>query len=242
LTDDKEFDQIFRLLMEAYVAGLCKKSAEIARHGVTLSTSVRNTYWRVRFLFWQGRSLADAGDRNAAQIPLLHAANPDPEADPADQYNAVCALIHISGYERTAGYCRSLIDQARNYLAHVRKEMWSHKLDYLEGDLEFYRGSFDLAYSCKQRAWDLARQSNEYPRYTMASYVSDLVKTSFALRDAAALARWQVVLRDCESVTEGDKVYKQLGDLLLLRARRIEDGLSAMVPTALELLRHVHAS
>ncbi len=240
MSNDREFEKIKELQWEAYSAGLCKKSAEIARRGAELAGTTGNATWRICFLFWHGEALRRAGDWKAAQIPLLEAARPDPEADPADQYNALTALISIAMRESEAGYCRHLITQGRDYLAAVHKESWSHKLDSLEGGLELGRGAFALAESCYQRAWNSAPKG-AYPGYTSATYADNLVQTAFAQRNVAALSNWQARLQDSDKVGEGDKIMEKAGLLLLMRARRAEEGLASAVPAALDLLRHVQA-
>jgi hypothetical protein len=237
---DRDLEEIKKLLKEAYAAGLSKKSAQIGRRGAELASTVGNIYQKVYFLFWYGVSLAETGDTKGAQIALLEAARPDPEADPADQYNAVCKLISIVLNERDNAYCRSLIAQAREYLAGVRKEAWSHMLDKLEGNLEFNRGEFDLAYRRYQDAWDAARElDGQYPSFTDMSYVLALVETAFFRRDAAALTRWQTVMSDYKPVSEGDKIYKQCGLLFLLRAGCAGERQTTLFSAALGLLRHI---
>ena len=137
---DRELSRIQNLNREAYCAGLHAKAARIARQGAELASERRDHYWRVRLRFWEGASLFETGDTEAATAALMEAARPEPEADPADIYNAITTLIEIAIAGKTAAFTRRLIAQGREHLERSGKTAWRHKLDLLEGDLAWVRG------------------------------------------------------------------------------------------------------
>lgn len=247
MAEDREFHKIRELQWEAYRAGLIRKTAEVAHRGVEQARAVGSDYWRVKFLFGEGMALSELGDSDAAQIALLEATRPTPEADPADQYNALCGLIAIALNERDATYCRRLIVQGYAYLEGVGKGGWRHKLDLLEGQLEFQRGRFEEADRCYRRGWEYQPKGNDYPSYTTAAYLYALIETAFARRSSEAMAHWQAELEGCNKSGEADRDDEQSGRLLLLRALRAPaagdvGGLDpAALPQALGLLRSQQA-
>lgn len=244
MTNDQEFRRIQDLQWEAYRAGLYRRAAEIAHRGAEQARAAGNSYWRVRFIFWEGDSRQHAGDLEAARISLLEAARPTPESDPADSYSALVALISVAVKNDEAGYCRRLITQGRDYLVAMAKEEWRHHLDFQEGYLEYYRGEFERADHCLRKAHDVRRKHDDYPGYSRAAHLFHLVNAAFSRHDPAAVTRRQNELEECKKQSEYDKLVEQVGHLLLLRARRGNDSLAfdeTAPPAALELLRRRQA-
>ena len=215
---DRELSQIRELLREAYAAGLYQKAARIARHCAELATERGEHFWRVQFRFWQGASLQSAGENEAATTALMEAAQPEPQADPADTYNAITTLIHIAIATKPAAFTRDLIRQGRAFLERSGKGAWRHKLDLLEGHLAEQRGDWDAALAHQRRGYEAERQHPGYPGYTTATHLRHLVDSSFAGRDAEALARWRRALDDCDKETEGDHLYAERARLRCHRA------------------------
>lgn len=243
MTTEREFKKIQELMEEAYISGLHRKAADIAHRGAEQARAAGQHLWRIRFLFWEGENLQCNGERSAAQIPLLEAARPEAEADPADQYNALTTLIEIGLADKDATWCRRLLAQGHAYLESIHKTPWRHKLDFLEGALEARRGEWPQAQGCYRRAWEFKPQHRAYPGFTTATHLLQLVYTAFQQQQLAELGHWQGELEGCDKVLETDRLKEQYGHLLHWRAQRAsgEAGLetnSTVTTAALQLLRH----
>ena len=141
-----------------------------------------------------------------------------PEADPADVYSATTQLISISMQRKSASFCRTLIQQSREYLVTIHKEMWRHKLDLLEGELEYSRGNFQTAYPYFLDGWHYYQRSPDYPAFMGTTHVQLLCKGAFRIRDKTALHRWVHAIEGLTKQTGRDKLFTKRAHLYLLRA------------------------
>lgn len=207
---------------EAFKGGLYLKAAKLYRQAREAAEKANEERWRVYCLFFEGVSLYLANRIDDAMPLLMEAAScRDPAVDLADVYNAATTLVDISLYRKSATYCRKLIQQSREYLVTARKENWRHKLDLLEGELEYYRGNFQDAYQCFLDGWNYEQKSSGYPGFTRGAYLRCLCKMAFIMRDKTALHRWVKAIEEAtKEAGHRDKLFAKCARLYLFRAER----------------------
>ena len=203
---------------QAREAGDYAQAARLERQAVQRAGALGWIGERTRALLWEGYSLRQAGEDDLALAALLPAANERAAtADPADVFSALIAIVHLSLDRKPATFCRALLDQARRYLADIRRP-WSAPLDYLEGELAFRQGDFTAAWDWHSRAW--AGWRDAHPRLTAATHLWALGRTAFRHREADELARLTKSLADLDPVPLLERQLVQRARLLLWRARR----------------------
>ncbi|MEH0019418.1 MAG: hypothetical protein V6Z89_07190 [Desulfobacter sp.] len=234
MATEQELKRIHNLVLKAYSAGLYIKAARLSHKGAEQAEAAGKIKEKVSFLFWEGESLGNV-DKEQAMIPLLQAATYQPEANPADTYNAMTSLIEISISTRPAASTRNLISQGRDHLRRMGKEVWRHKLDHLEGNLETACFNFQQAQVCYATAWEYYSTNSNYPSYTEASHLSRLCENSFYLQDKTACADWLAELKQCNKKLEGDK--QRLNQVLILQQRLLGEAGEKTVYLAQEVLK-----
>lgn len=214
-----EFDRLMELCLESFRSGQKRRSAEAARAAVKIAEAMGDHQRRVHALSWEGVSWADVDEKETALVLLLDAANAThPQVDPADTFNAQARLIEIALEIKVRSDVINLIDSSRRFLEQIGKERWDHKLDLLQGTLEWSRGEYCLAFDYCLRSWH--RHSKDYPNYTQASHLYALCRTSFGLRDTERLKRYLEEWVRCRPETEGDEMRKLAAECLLARGER----------------------
>ncbi len=174
---------------------------------------------RRRALLWEGYSLRQAGEDDPALALLLQVlSDQSATADPADEFAALVAILHLSLEMKPVAFCRALLESARRQLVE-RNQPWAAALDYLEGELAYRRGDFAAAWNGHRRAWDGWR--DVHPRLTAATHLWALARTAFRCRDAAALERWTAALVVLEPGSVVEQQLVRRAQLLTWRARRL---------------------
>ncbi len=194
------------------------QSANLERQAVELADTLHLAARRVRALLWQGYSLRQAGEDDLALATLLQAVSEqNTAADSADLFGALITLIHISLDRKPLGFCKTLLHQARCYLADL-KQPWDASLGYLEGELAYRQGDFTTAWRQHQQAW--AGWRDQHPRLTSGSHLWALCRTAFRRCDLAALEHLNTQWLAFESATILEQQLKQRAELLMWRSRR----------------------
>ena len=234
-TDRDALERLRARARQAREAGDYAQAARLERQAVQRAGALGWIGERTRALLWEGYSLRQAGEDDLALAALLPAANERAAtADPADVFSALIAIVHLSLDRKPATFCRALLDQARRYLADIRRP-WSAPLDYLEGELAFRQGNFTAAWDWHSRAW--AGWRDAHPRLTAATHLWALCRTAFSRREADELARLTKNLADLDPVPLLERQLVQRARLLLWRARRtFHPTEAAPVELALDVL------
>jgi tetratricopeptide (TPR) repeat protein len=214
-----EFKRLMTLSSEAFSSGQKRRSAEAARAAAKIAEAMGDHQRRVNALAWEGECLAHVGDKEAALVVLLEAANVTHHlVDPADTFRARTQLIEIAADIKPRADVVSLIDSCRGFLEQVGKESWDPILDSLQGDLEFSRGDYSLALDYALRAW--RRYSESDPCFTKASHLCNLCRTAFRLRNTNGLRQYLREWGQFDSETEIAEIWKIRAETLLGRAER----------------------
>ncbi len=230
---------------QARASGHYLTAARLEDQAVELAKTLHLTRERMQALLWRGYSLWQAGEDDLALAALLQVAGARTAAtDPADLFNALTAILHISLERKSARFCRALLDQGRCYLADLRRP-WTAPLDFLEGELAYRRGDFTAAWDWHRRAW--ASWRDEYPRLTPATHLWALCRVAFRRRATADLAQFTEELVALHPAQLLEQQLVQRARLLLWRARRVTDASrttdeSALVEIAPALLPPTTAS
>jgi len=216
---EAEFERLMDLSSEAFRSGQKRRSAEAAREAVRIAEAMGDHQRRVSALAWEGECWLDVDEKEEALVVLLEAANAThPEVDPAATFNARCELIEIAAQIKSRSDVTNLVDSSRRFLEQIGKERWDHKLDLLQGTLEFSRGEYGLAFDLYLRSWH--RHSSNYPSYTEGSHLYALSQTAFCLRDTDRLKEYVEESARRPPKTEGDELRKIAAECLLARAER----------------------
>ncbi|MDS4042991.1 MAG: hypothetical protein RKP20_17685 [Candidatus Competibacter sp.] len=234
--DRRTLEQLRAQARQARETGDYSQAARLERQAVDRAEFLGLAGERTRALLWEGYSLRQAGEDDLALAALLQAANErSGAADPADVFGALTTIVHISLDRKPLRFCRALLDQARDYLADIRRP-WAAPLDFLEGELAYRRGEFAAAWDWHSRAWVGWR--DEHPRLTPATHLWALCRAAFRRRDPVDLTRLVERLAALHPSPVLERQMAQRAGLLLWRARRDSDRPDAdsTIESALTLL------
>ena len=226
-SNQQTFDRLRAQARQAREIGDYHQAARLERQAAEWAGARGLGSSRARALLWEGYSLRQAGDDDLALASLLQAVNDRAIADPADVFSALTAILHISLERKPFRFCRTLLDQTRDWLFDLRQP-WSASLDFVEGELAFRQGEFAVAWDWHSRAWTGWR--DEHPRLTPATHLWALCRTAFRRCDPAALEQWVETLTELHLTQSLERQLVQRARLLLWRAR-----LAAPMPVDLAL-------
>jgi hypothetical protein len=230
LSDRRTFDRLRAQARQAREIRDYRQAARLERQAAEWAGAQGLAGLRAQALLWEGYSLRQAGEDDLALSALLQAAHDRVTADPADVFSALIAILHISLERKPFRFCRTLMDQTRDWLFELRRP-WNAPLDFLEGELALRRGEFAAAWDWHQRAW--AGWRDEHPRLTPATHLWALCRTAFWLGDPAILEQEVGKLAELHPTQSLERELVQRGQLLLWRVQRAESG---PVHLALDLL------
>lgn len=234
-SDQPTFDRLRAQARQAREVGDYRQAARLERQAAEWASSRGLIRSQARALLWEGYSLHQIGEDDLALAALLQAAHDRTNADLADVFSALTAILHISLERKPFRFCRTLMDQTRDWLFELRRP-WNAPLDFLEGELALRRGDFAAAWDWHQRAW--AGWRNEHPRLTPATHLWALCRTAFRLGDPAALEHEVRKLADLYPTQLLERELVQQAQLLMWRVQPTEPG---PVDLALTLLSSVNA-
>ncbi|HRY16101.1 MAG: hypothetical protein KDJ31_01720 [Candidatus Competibacteraceae bacterium] len=217
--DQPTFDRLRAQARQAREVGDYRQAARLERQAGEWAGVRGLAGPQARALLWEGYSLRLAGEDDLALTALLQAAHDRATADPADVFSALTAILYISLERKSFRFCRTLIDQTRDWLFELRRP-WNAPLDFLEGQLAFRRGDFAAAWDWQQRAW--AGWRNEHPRLTPATHLWALCRTAFRLGDPAVLEHKVRKLADLHPTQLLERELVQRAQLLMWRVQPIE--------------------
>ncbi|MCP5196777.1 MAG: hypothetical protein H6974_08345 [Gammaproteobacteria bacterium] len=229
-SDRRTFDRLRAQARQAREIGDYLQAARLEHQAAEWAGALGFASSRARALLWEGYSLRQAGDDDLALAALLQAAHNRAIAEPADVFSALTAILHISLARKPFQFCRTLLDQTRDWLFDLRQP-WSAGLDFLEGELALRRGEFVDAWDWHSRAW--AGWRDGHPCLTPATHLWALCRTAFRRCDPAALAQWAGSLTKLPLVQPLERQLVQRAQLLLWRTQRTAP---APVDPALDLL------
>ncbi|HRX72308.1 MAG: hypothetical protein KDJ22_05680 [Candidatus Competibacteraceae bacterium] len=229
-SDRRIFDRLRVQAQQAREIGDYRQAARLERQAAEWAGARGLAGSQARALLWEGYSLRQAGEDDLALAALLQAAHDRATTDPADVFSALTAILHISLERKPFRFCRTLMDQTRDWLFELRRP-WNAPLDFLEGELAFRRGEFATAWDWHQRAW--AGWRDEHPRLTPATHLWALCRTAFWLGDPAILEQEVGKLAELHPTQRLERELVQRAQLLLWRVQPTE---SDPVDLALALL------
>jgi len=229
-SNQRTFERLRAQSRQAREIGDYRQAARLERQAAEWAKGQGLTRLQARALLWEGYSLRQTGDDDLALASLLQAANDRAAADPADVFSALTAILHISLERKPFHFCRTLLDQTRNWLFELRRP-WSAPLDFLEGELAGRRGEFVTAWDWHSRAWSSWR--DEHPRLTPATHLWALCCTAFRRFDRTALEQWTEKLANLCSTQPLEQQLIQRTQLLVWRMKRAEP---APIDKAFDLL------
>ncbi|MCB1778119.1 MAG: hypothetical protein KDI50_11860 [Candidatus Competibacteraceae bacterium] len=213
-SDPPTFDRLRTQARQAREVGDYRQAARLERQAGEWAGARGLARSQARALLWEGYSLRQTGEDDLALAALLQAAHDPANADPADRFSALTAILHISLERKPFRFCRNLLDQTRDWLFELRRP-WKATLDFLEGELALRRGDCAAAWDWQQRAW--ADWRNAHPRLTPATHLWALCRTAFRLGDPAALEQEVGKLADLHPAQLLERELVQRAQLLMWR-------------------------
>ncbi len=229
-SDRRAFDRLRAQARQARGIGDYHQAARLEHEAAEWAGALGLANSRTHALLWEGYSLRQAGDNDLALASLLQAVYDRAIADPADIFSALIAILHISLERKPFRFCRTLLNQTRDWLFDLRQP-WSASLDFLEGELAFRRGEFAVAWDWHSRAW--TNWHDKHPHLTPTTHLWALCRTAFRRCDPAALKERVSALTKLHVTQPLEQQLVQRAQLLLWRARQTT---SAPVDLALDLL------
>jgi tetratricopeptide (TPR) repeat protein len=178
---------------EAYTDQQKLRAAEIYGKALEIAESINDTRKIVKYRFWRGASLFDAGKlRQALAVltPTLKDGNTG--GDAADIYNTLATYIDIAQeLPVNLGAIEKAYQQTENFLRDSGNLEWRHLLLFLQATLYKLRGMYPEALAAAQESWTIWER--EYPSYTADTHLNSLVQISLLLRDVeqAQMYLWE---------------------------------------------------
>lgn len=198
-----EIKNIKELEYKAYASGLYFKASKIALAGIELAIKINDDESLIYFYYRSGHCLSEMGKTDEALFYLLKASQYNPNANPIDIYNAITNIIEISISKKPFKYSQNLLDDARKMIDRdMNKIEWRHKIDFLNGYLEYIRGNYLKSYEFYKTAYHFSHQCIDCPSYTNAVFIHELTSASYFLRDIASMRKW---INDVRISVEDDK-------------------------------------
>jgi tetratricopeptide (TPR) repeat protein len=178
---------------EAYKDQQELRAAEIFGKALEIAESINDTRKIVKYRFWRGASLSEAGKlRQALAVltPTLKDGNTGGNAD--DIYNTLTTYIAIAqNLPVNLGAIEKAYQQTENFLRDSGNLEWRQRLLLLQAILYKLRGMYPEALAAAQESW--AIWQDEYPYYIADAHLNRLVEISLLLRDAeqAQMYLWE---------------------------------------------------
>jgi tetratricopeptide (TPR) repeat protein len=179
--------------LEAYKDQQELRAAEIFGKALEIAESINDNRKIVKYRFWRGASLLEAGKLRqalAVLIPTLKDGNTG--GDAADIYNTLIRYINIArDLPVNLGAIEKAYQQTENFLRDSGNLEWRHQLLHLQATLYKLRGMYPEALAAAQESW--AIWEDEYPYFTADTHLNRLVEISLLLQDAeqAQMYLWE---------------------------------------------------
>jgi tetratricopeptide (TPR) repeat protein len=211
---------------EAYKDEQKLRAAEIYGKALEIAESINDTRKIVKYRFWRGDSLLEAGKlRQALAVltPTLKEGNTG--GDAADIYNTLTTYIGIAwDLPVNLGAIEKAYQQTENFLRDSGNLEWRHQLLFLQANLYNLRGMYPEALAAAQESW--AIWQHEYPCYTADTHFRSLVEISLLLRDAEQaqiyLSEWEMDEHDTVPKTREQASCERQSNLARLQGRFTE--------------------
>jgi len=212
--------------LEAYKDQQELRAAEIFGKALEIAESINDNRKIVKYRFWRGASLLEAGKlRQALAVltPTLKDGNTG--GDAADIYNTLIRYINIArDLPVNLGAIEKAYQQTENFLRDSGNLEWRHQLLHLQATLYKLRGMYPEALAAAQESW--AIWEDEYPYFTADTHLNRLVEISLLLQDAeqAQMYLWEWEIdehNETPKYREGMSCHRQ-SDLARLQGRFTE--------------------
>lgn len=181
---------------EAYKDTQPLRAAEIYGKALEIAKSINDTHKIVKYRFWRGISLFEAGKLRqalAVLIPTLKEGNTG--GDAADFYNTLATYINIAQeLPVNLGAIEKAYQQTENFLRDSGNLDWRQALLLLQAHLYQCRGMYPEALAPAQESWAIWQY--ESPSYIADGHLNELVVISLLLRDVEQaqmyLCEWEM--------------------------------------------------
>lgn len=217
----KEFQRLKNAGWSFYQRGDYRTAATHYREARLLAEAHEDHINRVEVLYWEGDSLAAAGDFDISLATLLEGATADPtRSNPVDIFNCWISAVDRCIKKKSYQYLRQHLEELHLFLEKYGLSRVIHKLYFTEADVELTRRNLEAARNKFLLSWET--HIMRVPYYTQATHLYSLCYTLFLLRDEPSLSRWVKTIEEIDYELAQDRLKAKLARLMLCRARRFE--------------------